>query len=450
MKKAFLMLTFLFLGLLGCKDKEGEQNNSLEENDIASYKRGITMITPSSQWREALPSGNGTIGAMVYGSIGTERILFNHNALWFGGKKSKLPDMSAELTKVRKMMLSGDYGPANMHYVNKMIEKGFDGKHAAYHPAFDMLITMERESLFKDYIRTLNFETGEIEVKWRDGEISYSRRLFVSIPDDISVLSLKANKKGAIHGAVTLDIHDLMDAVNIRGKQFDPGFTYKTIIDGEFLEFRADGTDGGEFGGVARIITKNGIIGEKEGKRMHFRSQRTGKFISFKEADELVLLVAVYANESGTSAIPRLKNQLASIDGDYETLFNKHKDLHSELFNRVGININEGGAKGTPNEKLLLDAYQNRASKELVEKLVDYGRYLLISSSKSGNYPANLQGIWNGDYSPPWYGHLGNNENLQMNYWQAMPGNLNESMMAFFDYFDAHIAFHLLWFPLTP
>lgn len=433
MKNLFtLLIPFI---LLGCQSRTENDSNIVQE---AAYQHGISMITPASQWREALPSGNGTIGAMVYGSIGTERILFNHNALWFGGTRSELPDMSRELPKVREMMLAGDYGPANMHYVNKMKEKGFNGKHAAYHPAFDMLLTMERELLFESYLRTLNFETGEVEVKWRDGETSYSRRLFVSIPDNISVLSLKANKKGAISGAVTLNIHDLRDAVHMDGKQFDPGFTFKTTIDGEFLEFRADGTDGGEFGGVARVIAKNGTTGKKDGQRMHFSSRRTGDLITFAEADELVVLVGIYANEPGNTAVPRLKQQLTNTDADYESLFDRHKNLHSELFNRVSVNINTNGS-ATPNEKLLLEAYQNRASDELVQKLVDYGRYLLISSSRAGGYPANLQGIWNGDYAPPWYGHLGNNENLQMNYWQAMPGNLNESMMAFFDYFDAHI-----------
>lgn len=435
--KTTILLTFtILISFFSCEEVNKNKGQIAQD---APYRRGITMITPSSQWREALPSGNGTIGAMVYGSIGTERILFNHNALWFGGTRSELPDMSNELPVVREWMLAGEYGKANMHYVNKMIEKGFNGKHAAYHPAFDMLLTMERELLFEDYSRTLNFETGEVEVKWRDGETRYSRRLFVSIPDDISVVSLKANKKGAISGAVTLDIHDLSDAVNIRGKQFDPGFSFETIIDGEFLEFRADGTDGGEFGGVARVIAKNGSTGEKEGQRMHFSSQSTGKFITFENADELVLMVGVYANEIGETAVPRLKEQLSKKDADYETLFNRHKSIHSELFNRVSVNINTDGNRDTPNEKLLLDAYQNRASDELVQKLVDYGRYLLISSSRAGGYPSNLQGIWNGDYAPPWYGHLGNNENLQMNYWQAMPGNLNESMMAFFDYFDANI-----------
>lgn len=416
-------------------------NRPMEEDasEDTTYTRGMTMITPASQWREAFPAGNGTIGAMVYGSIGMERILFNHNALWFGGTRSELPDMSDELPKVRAMMLAGDYGPANMYYVNKMKEKGFDGQHAAYHPAFDLLLTMEREQLFEDYKRTLNFETGEVEVKWRDGETTYSRRLFVSIPDDMAVLSLKADQEDAISGSVTLDIHDLTDAVNIHGQQFDPGFEYETIVEGTYIEFRADGSDGGEFGGVARVIAKEGETAIGEGPRLHFSLHKTGEAVTFATADELVVLVGVYANEPGTQAVPRLKKALAAFDPDYETLLDRHKTLHSELFDRVSVNINPGGSHATPNEKLLLDAYQNPASTELVQKLVDYGRYLLISSSRAGGFPANLQGIWNGDYSPPWYGHLGNNENLQMNYWQAMPGNLNESMMAFFDFFDANM-----------
>lgn len=420
----------------GCSKFKNTGSESLES---PAYKRGITMVTPASQWREGLPAGNGTIGALVYGAIGTERILFNHNELWYGGIKSELPDMSEELQVVRKMMLNGDYGPANMHYVNKMIEKGFNGRHADYHPAFDMLISMEREELFEDYSRTLNFETGEIRVKWRDGETKYVRRLFVSIPDDISVLSLKANHKNAINGAVTLDIHDLRDAVYMNGKQFDPGFTFETILDGEFVEFRADGSDGGEFGGVLRVYAENGKTGEKAGQRLHFSSHTGGKAITFDQADELVLMLAIYANEPGETAVPRLKQRLATIEPNYDALFMRHQKQHSELFNRTGISINQAGKRDTPNETLLLDAYQNRASLELVEKLSDYGRYLLISSSREGGVPANLQGLWNGDYAPPWHGHYGNNENLQMNYWQAMPGRLNEAMLAFFDFFDAHM-----------
>ncbi|MDX2431859.1 MAG: glycoside hydrolase N-terminal domain-containing protein, partial [Bacteroides sp.] len=294
-----------------------------------------------------------------------------------------------------------------------------------YHPAFDLILTTEVEELFEDYSRTLNFETGEVEVSWTDGDTRFSRRLFVSIPDQISVMSIKADRKNAVSGEVTLDIHDLKDAIQQNGLAFDPGFTYETTVEEGYVEFRADGSDGGEFGGLLRVIAEN--------------SRTRPGAISFEAVDEVLLLVGIYANEKSTIAVPRLKEELAAIGGDYEELFSRHKVLHGEKFASMGISINSTGKRDTPNELLLLDAYQNPASPELMERLFDYGRYLLISSSTAGGYPANLQGIWNGDYRPPWSSLFGINENLQMNYWQALPGNLKESMMAFYDYFDEHM-----------
>ena len=173
---------------------------SLSAANSYAYRRGLTMITPSEQWREALPSGNGKIGALVYGSINQERVLFNHNELWYMGKIDDIPDMSAELAVVRKLMLEGKYREANDYYRNKLREKGFSARNAVYHPAFDMNVTTECERLFEDYARTLDFETGEVEVKWRDGDTRFSRRLFVSIPDDLSIMSIKADKKNAVSG----------------------------------------------------------------------------------------------------------------------------------------------------------------------------------------------------------------------------------------------------------
>ncbi|MDF7808781.1 glycoside hydrolase family 95 protein [Pontiellaceae bacterium B12219] len=391
------------------------------------YRRGMTMVKPSEQWREALPSGNGKIGALVYGAVNEERVLFNHNELWYGGRIAELPDMSADLDVVRQLMLEGNYVEANAHYSKKMKEAGFKGTNARYHPAFDLLVTTQTEQMFEGYARTLDFETGEVEVKWRDGDIGFSRKLFVSIPDDVSVMSITADKAGAVSGRVTLDIHDLKDAIDRNGESIDSPFTYKTLAEGGIVEFHADGTDGGEFGGVLRVICSGGEV--DTGRRE----------ISYSGADDVLLIVGFFANEEASTAVPRLKKELAALEGDYAALFNRHAPLHRKKFNTVRININPDGPQDTPNEYLLLDAYQNPASPELVQRLADYGRYLLISSTRPGGYPANLQGIWNGDYIPPWAGFLGNNENLQMNYWQALPGDLEASMMNFFDYFDSNL-----------
>lgn len=407
---------------------------SAQENP-PSYKHGLTMITPATQWREALPSGNGTIGALVYGNIHQERVLFNHNELWYGGRVDEIPDMSAELPVVRKLMLEGNYLAANDHYTNTLRETGFKGQNARYHPAFDLVLTTDCKFLFEDYSRTVDFESGEIDVKWRDDDTRFSRRLFVSIPDNISVMSITADKPKSVSGELTIDIHDLKDAIEQNGALFDPGFTFETVVDNNFVIFKADGSDGGEFGGVVRVIVKNGQT------EAHNKTVKGGsRSITYQEADEVLLIVGFYANEESDRAVSRLKKELSSFDGDYNTLFNRHKPLQSKRFNTASITLNPGGKNDTPNEYLLLDAYQNPASPELMQKLFNYGRYLLISSSRAAGYPANLQGIWNGDYRPPWSSLYGINENLEMNYWQALPGNLQESMMAFFDYFDSKIA----------
>ncbi|CAA6677697.1 Unannotated [Lentimonas sp. CC4] len=389
--------------------------------------RGMTMMQPSEQWREGLPSGNGEVGALVYGAVNAERVLFNHNELWYGGRIADVPDMSGDLEIVRELMLAGKYVEANGHYSQKMRGMGFKGTNARYHPAFDMLVTSDTDQMFEDYLRTLDFETGEVVVKWRDGDTRFSRKLFVSIPDDVSVMALTADKAGAVSGSVTLDIHDLKDSIKKDGSYFDAGFSHKTVVDGDFIEFCADGSDGGEFGGVVRVLNHNGVLSADR------------ETIRFEDADEVLLMVGFFASEAAATAVPRLKKQLAALEGDYATLFARHAPLHRDRFNTVSVNINPTGTSDTPNEYLLLDAYQNPASPELVQRLVDYGRYLLISSTRAGGNPANLQGIWNGDYQPPWSGFLGNNENLQMNYWQALPGDLQESMMGFFDYFDSHL-----------
>ena len=393
----------------------------------APYRRGMTMIKPAEQWREGLPSGNGVIGALVYGRINQERVLFNHNALWYQGKIDEIPDMSGELEVVRQLLTDGKYREANEHYKKKLRSGGFNGQVARYHPAFDLLVTTDNDKMFEKYSRTVDFETGEVEVKWRDGETNFSRKLFVSIPNDISVMSITTDKTAAVSGRVTLDIHDLEDAIDQSGKRFDPGFTYKTDVDGDFVEFRADGSDGGQFGGVMRVVASNGT------------TDIDGPAIVISDADEVVLMIALFANENADTAVPRLKRQLAALPGDYENLFSAHESLHREKFNAMSLNLNLSGKRDTPNEYLLLNAYQNPTSNELSEKLFDYGRYLLISSSRSGGYPAGLQGIWNGDYRPAWGGLYGINENLQMAYWQALPANMQGSMMGFFDYFDSHL-----------
>ncbi|MGJ8633001.1 MAG: glycoside hydrolase family 95 protein [Luteolibacter sp.] len=401
---------------------------AIAANGAQVYEHGMTMVTPAAGWWEALPSGNGTVGALLYGNINEDRVLFNHNELWYKGNTTDIPDVSAELPVVRKLLDEGKYLEANSHYKNALKEKGYKGTNGVYHPAFDLILRKKLGEMFENYSRTLDFETGEAKVTWTEGERTFSRKLFVSIPDNVSVMAVGADKAGAVDGEVTLDIHDLGDALKQNGERYNPGFTYTTNVDGNLIEFRADGSDGGEFGGVARVVVNGG----------EWKDSGNGS-ITFKGADSVNIVIGFFANEPSDMAVPRLKKELGDLGADYDQLFARHSPMHAERFNSMDIVLNPDGKNDTPNELLLLEAYQGNVSTELLQKLFDYGRYLLISSSRAGGYPANLQGIWNGDYSPPWKSLYGNNENLQMNYWQGLPGNMQESMMAFFDYFDANL-----------
>ena len=256
MKKILILLSGISI-LMFSLSCNYSKNTVSADTKSPSSNRGMTMITPAAQWREGLPTGNGIIGALVYGSVSQERVLFNHNALYYNGSFTMIPDMSAELQKERSLLLEGKYLEANNLYPDGVRKKGFSGNNSQFHPAFDMLLTTDCEKMFEDYSRTLDFETGEVVVKWRDGDTHFSRRLFVSIPDDLSAMSIKADKGNAVSGTATLDIHDLNDAVR-RNLPFNPGFTYKTSIQDGYVEFRADGSGKGEFGGVMRVLTKNG------------------------------------------------------------------------------------------------------------------------------------------------------------------------------------------------
>ena len=375
----------------------------LAQGAEAAYRRGMTMTKPSERWQDALPAGNGQVGALVYGSVNAERVLFNHNELWVGGRIDDVPDMSGELAVVRQLMLDGKYVEANGYYSSAIKKAGFNGTNSRFHPAFDLLITTDKEMMAEDYARTVDFETGETEVQWRDGDTHFSRKLFVSIPDDVSVMSITANQPGKVNGCVTLDIHDLTDCLDRRGRTTKPGFAYQTLVDGDFIEFRADGSGGGEFGGVVRVLNTSGKLSDSD------------EAIQVSGADEVVLMVGFFANEPSDTAVPRLKKQLGALSGSYQELFNRHATMHRAKFNAMELTLNR--KLDTPNEQLLLDVYENPASTELVQKLFDYGRYLLVSGSRGGSIPMGLQGIWNGDYSPAWAGLYGINENLQMAYW---------------------------------
>lgn len=159
-----------------------------------------------SKWREALPSGNGVIGASVYGGVQDETILINHLGLWHGGQIGLLPDVSHTLKDTRRLMNEGRYQEASWVLTRALKEKGYNSTLSAPLPLADLRLSMTGQEAFRHYRRSLNMETGEVAVSWLDGEVAYDRSLFVSRADHMIVYRLKSSVS-SVDASLTLDIH---------------------------------------------------------------------------------------------------------------------------------------------------------------------------------------------------------------------------------------------------
>lgn len=392
----------------------------------------LKMLTAAGWWRDALPVGNGAIGAMPYGRVNKERILLNHERLWYQGVTNELSDISDKLFELRKLMEEKKYLEANDLYYKAMTEKGYEGECASYHPTGDLCIEMPTKKPFKNYSRELNLKTSCASVQWTDGDIQYTRDCFVSRVNDTCVVRISASKANSINVSLALEPHDLADALD-KGKQFVPPIAFnreavndKLHLSGKYtVENGVDTDNGREFGISAKVISGGKIFINEN-------------IIEVNNADEVLILVKFFVYETSKSAFERLDNELDTLPVCFDILFGEHVKCHSELYNRTCFEL-ETNTNNSSTEELLLKAYAGEAPLELVEKMANYGRYLLICSSRPGGLPSNLQGIWNGDYAPPWSCFFMINENLQMNYWQSLPGQISETLLGVIDFYSSYI-----------
>jgi len=411
-------------------------------------KRSMKILTPAADWREGLPCGDGSFCALVYGGISPETILFNHDRLWYGGKVVPLPDLSAELKTVREMGFGGDLQGANDYMSNLLKSKGIRGELPIFHPGFDLKIKTEQKSAFKNYRRVLDFASAEATVAWEDGKTHYQRRFFISRKRHIGVLKITAGGH-PIEAAFQLCEHNLSDSFGMDGVPKAPPLEFDTRSAEDKLFISVKGSDGGDYGAVMKIIPDAG--GMTACDDVTWAEQTSSlpmlwglplprrSCIRVSGAKSITAVIAFYVNaQDSCKAQQALSGQLDALQCDYDALFAEHKRLHSEIYNRLSLDIREDEAPqgDESNDMLLMKAYQGQAPAELLVKLFDYGRYLLLCCSNEDGLPPTLQGTFNGDYYPPWNSFYVHNENTQMYYWQALSGRMPEVMGAMFRYFE--------------
>jgi alpha-L-fucosidase 2 len=405
MTRNFLLyvLSFAFF-FQGCTNQKSASERELK----LWYKE------PAQEWVEALPIGNGRLGAMVFGGTETERIQLNEESVWTGGPIERAnPEALENLNKVRQLLFEGKYAEGDRLAQEKIMGKRIDGGKHTYQTLGDLFLEFKGLGEISNYNRELDLHTATTTTTFESDGVHYSREIFASAPDQVIVAKFTASKKGKLNFTTWLERPGDAEVVSATGNQ---------IVMTGFAQYEGRGT---RFASVVNVDNKGGEI------------VSAGEKITVKNADEVVLIISGRTNFWGENEEEKSTQDIQKIaQTDFEQLKNNHISDYQKLFNRVDFALNAPDTLNIPTNDRLERVKNGASDDHLTELYFQFGRYLLISSSRPGGLPANLQGIWDPTLSPPWNADYHININIQMNYWPALVTNLAETQEPFFVFAD--------------
>lgn len=390
---------------------------------------------PASSWKDGTPVGNGKLGGTVYGAVYDERVLINHEALYDSFANKDLPDISYALKEVRELMDNKEYAKANDYYVELLKSKGYKANKGQFFPAFDLHYILGVDCAFSDYSRKLNMRTGISEVKYKENGKQTVREVFASQKNGFIIVRIEKEQPFTVTFA--MEQHDCFDMVDYNGNAVQKIEEFYSVSEDKYIYSTCKTKGVLAFSGIFSVVETDGeIYCNGRDKKRKIDMSGTMMLSNYIKVSNATYVTAVLNVSPECHSFEEMKGSLSVFDGvDYATMKSEQERAFSEIFDRTSLNLcYDEVAKS--NESLLLDAYSGSVSNQLIEKMADYGRYLLISSSFGCGLPANLQGLWNGDYSPAWSCTFFNNENIEMEYWQALCGNLSETMLPLFDLYE--------------
>lgn len=385
------------------------QSQSAHQVDMASSPWTLWYRQPATQWVEALPVGNGRLAAMIFGGIAEERLQLNEDTLWSGGPYDPAnPDALAALPKARQLLVDGDYKGAFALIGEKMMAKPL--REMPYQPLGDLLLTIPGGAQPQDYRRELDLDTAIARVSYSAGDVRYSREVFSSPADQVIALRLSADRPRQIN--VTIAMATPQKATVTAE---DASTLVMKGVNGE-----AQGIKGAlTFEARARVIASGGGTSRGDGT------------IVVHDSDAVTILLTAatsYRSYKDVSGDPEAitKAQIGAAAGkSFEALRAAHVAEHQPLFRRVALDLGTSDAVQLPTDERIRHFGEGH-DPQLAALYFQFGRYLLISSSRPGSQPANLQGDWNDQVKPPWDSKYTININTEMNYWPAESTNLSE------------------------
>jgi len=393
---------------------------------------------PAKEWTEAIPIGNGRLGAMVFGGVDKERLQLNEVSLWSGSPQdADNPEALAALHEVRKLIFEGKYAEANAIANRKLVCKGAGSRRASatgslygsYQTLGDLTLTFDGGGETSDYRRELDLDTAMATVSYRQGDATFRREVFSSAADQVLVVRLTCDKAGRI--SFTADLS--------RPERFSTSADGANglIMLGQMNDGR-NGTSGIKY--VARLlaVTDGGTIGAADGT-LRIDGANAATILLAAGTDYRLPPPDYRGNNPEEVTAAQLAQAAAR---SYSDLRGRHLADYRKLFRRVSLDLGSGTESnstptGAPTDERLKALRDGATDSELISQYFQFGRYLLICSSRPGSLPANLQGIWADGVQVPWNGDYHANINVQMNYWPAEVCNLPECHLPLFDLIDS-------------
>jgi alpha-L-fucosidase 2 len=377
-------------------------------------------------WLDGLFIGNGYMGANVFGRVYNERIALNESTFWSGKPHDyDDPDAYKYFDKIKELVFADKFQEAE-----KMVNEHFYGIPAAqqtYEPVGDLVLDFKTSSdSIKDYYRELDMETGVVKISFTQGNIKMSREVFMSYPDRVLVMKVSANQPGQI---------------SLEAKLRSPYFEKSSSKDGKLI-----------MTGVWKYLPKTvtSLIAKVEGTGLSFQTslvavpekgtmESTDSSLVIKKANSVIFKLAIatsfvnYSDISGNPAATCEKIMKGVSSKDFNTLKNTHLKDFTGLMGRVHLKAGDATKNQKPTDERVADLKKGLSDPDLLSKVFQFGRYILVSSSRAGSEPANLQGRWSESVLPNWGSKYTININTEMNYWAAEITNLSECHQPLFD-----------------
>ncbi|MEZ4686426.1 MAG: glycoside hydrolase family 95 protein, partial [Bacteroidia bacterium] len=398
----FLLIAQLFISCAG-GSKDNDETNPMR----------LWYDRPADHWEEALPIGNGRLGAMIFGKTADETIQFNEETVWAGEPGNNiLPEFKNDLPEIRRLIFEEKHEEAQQLAMQSLPRHADSNNNygMCYQPVGNVLLHFPGHDSAKNYRRELDIARAVSSLSYEIDGVRFKRELFSSLTDDVIVMRVSANKAGSIDCKIALDC---------------PHERYSMRVADHTIQLKGLSGDYEHKNGKVAFsaLLKPKISG---GELVEGDSS-----IQVRGADELLLFLSVgtnfnsYKDLSGDEVAKAERLMEAAFSKPFDQLQKAHSQQYAQWFDRVKLDLGHTDSIHNPTDRRIAD-FASGNDPQLVSLYFQFGRYLLISSSQPGTQPANLQGIWNHRMKPPWDSKYTVNINTEMNYWPAEPTNLSE------------------------